>query len=74
MTMITDERCVRLRTHRSNISRYRSLLKTELTGFERQVLERRLSEERSAMACLASSAFPRTLKIPMAVEGGPKAR
>jgi hypothetical protein len=74
MTTMTDERCVRLRTHRNNISRYRSLLKTQLMGFERQFLERRLSEERSAMACLASSTFPRTFKIPMAVEGGPKGR
>ena len=49
--------------------RYRRLLKTNLTEFERQFIERRLSEERSAMEGLASSTFPLTLR--MAVEGRP---
>jgi hypothetical protein len=70
MTMMTDEKFALLRTHRNNISRYRRLLKTKLTELERQFIERRLSEERSAMERLASSTFPLALKIPMAVEGG----
>jgi hypothetical protein len=46
------------------------LLKTELTELERQFIEKRLSEERSAMERLASSTFPLALKIPRAVEAG----
>jgi hypothetical protein len=42
---MTDERFALLRTHRNNISRYRRLVKTKLTEFERQFIERRLSEE-----------------------------
>ena len=53
-----DEKLALLRTHRNNISRYHRLLKTELTEFERQFVERRLSEERVAMESLAASAFP----------------
>ena len=66
-----DEKFALLRTHRNNISRYRRLLKTKLTEFERQFIERRLSEERSAMERLASSTFPLTFRILMAVDGGP---
>jgi hypothetical protein len=40
------------------------LLKTELTEFERQFIERRLSEERSAMEKLAASTFAITFQIP----------
>jgi len=60
-----DEKLARLRTHRNNISRYRRLLKTQLTDCERQFIERRLSEERSAMERLAASTFPLTLHLPM---------
>ena len=69
MTTMTDEKFARLRTHRNNISRYRRLLKTNLTELECQFIERRLSEERSAMERLASSTFPLTSR--MAVEGRP---
>lgn len=62
---MTDEKFALLRTHRNNISRYRRLLKTKLTEFERQFIERRLSEERSAMERLAASVFPLAFKIPM---------
>jgi len=55
MTTMTDEKFALLRTHLNNISRYRRLLKTKLTEFERQFIERRLSEERSEMERLASS-------------------
>jgi hypothetical protein len=47
-----DEQVARLRTHRNNINRYRGLLQTKLTELERQFLERRLSEEQSAIETL----------------------
>jgi hypothetical protein len=45
-------RISRLRTHQKNIDRCEGLLKTELTDAERQFLEKRLSEERLAIAML----------------------
>ncbi len=48
-----DERIARLRTHANNIDRYRRLLETKLTEVERQYLERRLSEEQSALEALS---------------------
>ena len=45
----------RLRAHLRNIKRYQRLLKTELTELELQYLEKRLSEERSAIATLQLS-------------------
>ena len=47
-----NERIARLRTHQENIERYQSLLKTNLNDVEVQFLERRLSEERLAIAML----------------------
>ena len=63
-----DEKLARLRTHRNNISRYRRLLKTQLTDCERQFIEKRLSEERSAMEQLAASTF--SSHLPNAGAGG----
>ena len=53
-----EEKLALLRTHRNAISRYRRLLKTQLTEFERQFIERRLADERAAMERIASTAFP----------------
>jgi hypothetical protein len=53
---VTDEKIARLRAHDSNISRYRGLLKTNLSDLERRFLEQRLSEERSAVESLAHPA------------------
>jgi hypothetical protein len=47
-----NERIARLRTHQKNIERYQTLLKTKLNDVEVQFLEKRLSEERSAVAML----------------------
>jgi hypothetical protein len=47
-----EQRIARLRTHQKNIDRYQSLLKTKLSDVEQQFLERRLFEERSAIAML----------------------
>jgi hypothetical protein len=63
MTTMTDEKFALLRTHRNNIGRYRRLLKTKLTEFERQFIERRLVEERSAMERIAASVFPLTFQV-----------
>jgi len=45
---------------RNNISRYQQLLKTDFSGLERQFIERRINEEKSAL--VAVSSFPLTLK------------
>jgi hypothetical protein len=45
-TMIDDDL---VRAHRNNIQRYHLLLHTTLTDFERQYVERRLSEEQSKL-------------------------
>jgi hypothetical protein len=50
---MTDEQVARLRAHDNNVSRYRWLLKTNLSELERRFLERRLSEEMSAIESLA---------------------
>jgi hypothetical protein len=67
-----DEKLAMLRTHRNNIRRYDRLLETRLTEFERQYIERRRSEERSAMERLAASTFPLGFQFPMpALQQGP---
>jgi hypothetical protein len=47
-----DERIARLRTHQKNIDRYLGLLKTKLSEAEQKFLEKRVSEERFAIAML----------------------
>jgi predicted house-cleaning noncanonical NTP pyrophosphatase (MazG superfamily) len=47
-----DERNSRLCTHQKNIEHYKRLLETKLNEIEQQYLERRLSEERFAIAML----------------------
>ena len=59
-----DENLALMRAHRSNISRYRRLLKTDLTELERRFLERRLTEEQSALEKIVASTFPLTFKMP----------
>ncbi|WP_143841289.1 hypothetical protein [Bradyrhizobium cosmicum] len=62
--MMIDDELALLRAHRNNIGRYQRLLKTELTEFERRFIERRLSEERSAIERLSASTFPLVFKTP----------
>ena len=50
-----DQQLARLRTHRSNIQRYRNLLQTSLTELERQFVQKRLTEEQSNLESLANS-------------------
>lgn len=50
-----DQQLTRLRTHRSNIQRYRNLLQTSLTELERQFVQRRLTEEQSNLERVVTS-------------------
>jgi hypothetical protein len=56
---VTDQEVARLRAHDSNISRYRRLLETNLSAFERRYLEQLLSEEKSAVERLRRPAATR---------------
>jgi hypothetical protein len=69
--MIIEEKVARLRTYRNNINRYHWLLKTELSAHERQFIERRLNEEKSAMESLATSSLPITFEIPKPITQPP---
>ncbi|RXH25944.1 MULTISPECIES: hypothetical protein [Bradyrhizobium] len=53
-----DENLARIRAHRNNIHRYRRLLKTRLSQLERNFIERRLAEEKSALDALTAATFP----------------
>jgi hypothetical protein len=57
MTMI-DEQFARMQTHCNNIHRYRQLLQTKLTELERDFIERRLTEEQSALDGLGCLHLP----------------
>ena len=63
---------VRLNTHQKNIERYQDLLETKLSKVERQYIEKRLSEERLAIAMLQfmspASAGQRSTNLPGALE------
>ena len=59
-----DEQLARLRTHRNNIDRYHRLLRSKLSDLERDYIERRLSDEKSAFEKLAADTFPMTLQYP----------
>ena len=49
-----DQQLARLRTHRTNIQRYRNLLQTSLTDLARQFVQKRLTEEQSNLESLAN--------------------
>ena len=62
-----DEKIARLRTHQRNIDRYQNLLKTQLTATELHFVEKRLSEERFAIAMLnfmSPDAHQRNIDLP----------
>jgi hypothetical protein len=44
--------------HQSNIKRYERLLQTHLTDYERAFIQRRLDEERRALALLYATHLP----------------
>ena len=58
-----DENFARLRTHRGNIQRYRHLLETSLTDFEREFVSKRLAEELSALEMLSGDADKTILRF-----------
>jgi hypothetical protein len=51
-----EENLAKLQTHRKNIQRYRQLLETGLTDFEREYIGKRLAEEQSAIETLSTMA------------------
>jgi hypothetical protein len=59
-----DRDLARIRTHRNNIHRYRRLLGTKLSDVERQFIERRLSEEQTALQALAAENFLVDFSLP----------
>ncbi|MGY8637029.1 hypothetical protein RAD15_31620 [Bradyrhizobium sp. 14AA] len=59
-----DQDLARIRAHRNNLCRYRRLLKTKLSDIERQFIERRLTEEQTALAALAAGAVPVAFALP----------
>jgi hypothetical protein len=63
--MITREHFVQLRTHRNNIQRFRRLLETSLTDFERQFIEEGLAEDQVAIETLAAQVLPKIVKDPI---------
>jgi hypothetical protein len=50
-----DETLAQFRARRQNINRYRSLLQTSLTEFERDFIERRIAEEEAAVSAFEAS-------------------
>ena len=51
-----EENLALLRTHHKNIQRYRQLLETSLTDFEREYIGKRLLEEQVAIEMLSANA------------------
>jgi len=47
-----EENLALLRTHHKNVQRYRQLLETSLTDFEREYIGKRISEEQLAIETL----------------------
>lgn len=52
-----EETLARVRTHQSNILRYRRLLRTKLLNHEREYIETRLCEEQSQLQKLVARRF-----------------
>ena len=50
-----EETLARLRTHHKNVQRYRQLLETSLTDFERDYIGKRLSEEQASIEALSAN-------------------
>jgi len=62
MTTI-DDSLSEIRSVRNNIWRCRKLLQTDLPDAERELIEKRLLEQRSAFEGLLASTFPLALKL-----------
>jgi hypothetical protein len=53
-----EEILARLRAHRSNVGRYKRLLKTQLSDLERAFIAKRLEEEQAEAEALVKTTFP----------------
>lgn len=62
MTTI-DDSLSEIRSVRSDILRSRKLLQTDLSNAEREIVEKRLREQRSVFEGLLASTFPLALKF-----------
>jgi hypothetical protein len=51
-----EENLALLRTHHKNVQRYRQLLETKLTDFEREYIGKRVLEEQVAIEMLSANA------------------
>lgn len=67
MTTI-DDSLSEIRSVRNDIWRCRKLLQTDLPDAEREMIEKRLLEQRSAFEGLLASTFPLALKLPSSSE------
>jgi hypothetical protein len=59
-----EQNLARIRTHRNNIHRYRSLLQTELSDLERDFIGRRMADEQAALDALVAETFPVAFPLP----------
>ena len=59
-----EQNLARIHTHRNNIHRYRTLLRTELSDLERDFIDRRMAEEQAALDALVAETFPVTFPLP----------
>jgi hypothetical protein len=65
-----NDRSARLQTLQNNITRYEGLLKSRLSAVELRFVERRLSEERFALAMtqfMSPTSSPETINFPDAL-------
>jgi len=58
-----EQNLARIRTHRNNIHRYRTLLRTKLSDLERDFINRRMAEEQAALEALVAETFPVTFPL-----------
>jgi hypothetical protein len=66
-----NERIARLQALQNNIARYEGLLKSKLSAVELRFVERRLSEERFALAMtqfMGPSSSSETIQLPDALQ------
>jgi hypothetical protein len=59
-----EQNLARIHTHRNNIHRYRTLLRTELSDLERDFIDKRMVEEQAALDALVAETFPVTFPLP----------
>lgn len=63
-----DDSLSEIRSVRNDIWRWRKLLQTDLPDAEREMIEKRLLEQRSAFEGLLASTFPLALKLSSSCE------